>query len=200
MKTEVIMSRKLFNGEVRQKHKTEFLSATDLVKAGNQWRSENGLSNFNLSQWLKSQSTKEFVNSLEAVIGRKAFTNTRGRNGGVWVHPYLFIDLALAISPTLKVEVYTWLNDHLLKYRDDSGESYKRMTKALSDRMNDADKFRRFLIPLAVRIKRKIGVSDWDKATEKQLKEREDLHIQIETVAKYARNPNSAINELLNEV
>ena len=34
MQTEVLMKRQLFDGEVKQKSKTEFLSSTDLVRLG----------------------------------------------------------------------------------------------------------------------------------------------------------------------
>ena len=42
MVTEVIMKRELFGHEISQKSKSEFFSATDLSKAGNEWRRSNG--------------------------------------------------------------------------------------------------------------------------------------------------------------
>ena len=65
MKTAVIMKRELFGCEVEQNSKTEMFSATSLVKAGNVWRVANGMAEFNLSQWLNSLSTKEFITELE---------------------------------------------------------------------------------------------------------------------------------------
>ena len=108
MKTEVIMRRELFGVEVSQKSKSEMLSGTDLVRAGNKWRRSNDLSDFNLSQWLKKQSTIEFVSELEKKYG-KAIVKGRGRTAHTWMHPLLFIDCALAISPKLKIEIS--LND-----------------------------------------------------------------------------------------
>ena len=60
MKTEVIMKRELFGSEISQQSKSGFFSATDLVKVGNKWRYENGLSTFNLSLFLKSKNTYIF--------------------------------------------------------------------------------------------------------------------------------------------
>ena len=53
-----------------------------------------------------------------------------GRGQHLWVHPLLFIDMALWLNPKLKLEVYEWLFDKLLMYRNDSGDSFKRMCGA----------------------------------------------------------------------
>ena len=121
MKTEVIMRRELFGMEVRQKSKSEFFSATDLVRAGNHWRAVNNKPFFNLTAWLKTKSTSEFIAELE-----KEYGSAISKGSKTWVHPFLFIDLALAISPKLKIEAYTWLYDQLLSNRNDSGDSYKK--------------------------------------------------------------------------
>ena len=82
MKTAVIMKRELFGCEVEQNSKTEMFNATSLVKAGNKWRSLNGLSDFNLSQWLKQQNTKEFIAELEKKNGSVLSV---GKNGFISV-------------------------------------------------------------------------------------------------------------------
>ena len=126
MKTNVIMKRELFGSVVSQNTKNNYFSATDLVKAGNKWRAINGLDLFNLKSWLYNKTTKEFIANLEYKYG-KVKINSRGKGSHTWVHPLLFIDIALAISPKLKIEVYEWLFDELIKYRDESGDSYKQM-------------------------------------------------------------------------
>lgn len=65
MKTEVEMKRILFGHEISQKSKSELLSATDLVKAGNAWRISNGFPEFNFYQWRQSNNTREFIVELE---------------------------------------------------------------------------------------------------------------------------------------
>ena len=101
MKTEVVMKRKLFGQEISQKSKSEFFSATDLVRAGNKRRIEHELPPFDLSQWL--QTKKEFINALKDQYGKVLIS---GCGHHTWVHPLLFIDIALAINPQLKIEVY----------------------------------------------------------------------------------------------
>ena len=124
MKTEVLLKRELFGMEITQKSKSEFFSATDLSKVGTKWRRTNKLSDLNLSAYLSQKGTKEFINELEKKTGSKVVIKNRGRGVHTWVHPYLFIDIALAISPVLKIEAYEWLFDSLIKYRNDSGDSY----------------------------------------------------------------------------
>ena len=98
MKTEVIMQRDLFGMPISQKSKTEFFSATDLVKAGNRWRMINGLTPFNEKAWMQNKGTQEFIAELESKFG-KVKISARGRGQHTWIHPLLFIDMALAISP-----------------------------------------------------------------------------------------------------
>jgi hypothetical protein len=98
------MQRELFGHLISQNSKTEFFSATDLVKAGNQWRARQGLDHFNNSEWFRLKSTMEFVAELESKY-TKVKISGKGRGKHTWVHPLLFIDLALAISPKLKIEV-----------------------------------------------------------------------------------------------
>lgn len=178
MKTTVIMKRELFNSVVEQNSTTEMFNATSLVKAGNAWRSENGMSDFNLSQWIKSKSTVEFIEALKQQH-EKVLTVGRGRNSATWVHPLLFIDLALAISPKLKIEVYQWILDELIKYRNDSGDSYKKMTGALYLNMGQKSDFPHYITRVANAIKKTCGVNDWQTATEAQLKQRDKIHEAI---------------------
>ncbi len=91
----------------------------------------NGLKLFNLSMFLKNEKTKDFISMLEEDYGT-VITKGRGRNSSTWVHPFLFIDIALAISPKLKIQAYEWLYDELLKYRNTSGDSYKKMCGAIA--------------------------------------------------------------------
>jgi hypothetical protein len=192
MITEVEMKRELFGVEIRQKSKSEFLSATQLVKAGNKWRVANNMTPFNLSQWMGTRATQDFISELEERHG-KAYIKGRGRNSQTWFHPYLFIDLALAISPTLKIEVYGWLFDHLLKNRNDSGDSYKKMCGVLVVRHRNQRTFQDMIQKLALKIQRYCGVRDWQLATEEQLAMRNKIHEDIALLADVMNNNDEAI-------
>lgn len=175
METEVLMERSLFGGIVHQRSKNEFLSATDLVREGNKWRVSQGLPFFSLANWKSSNQVKEFIHSLESEFG-VVVINSRGRGSHTWVHPFLFIDLALAISPSLKIEVYKWLYDCLLKYRNDSGDSYKRMVGSLYSNSTQRSTFSKYIPNVCKMIQCAVGVSDWQKATESQLEYRDKIH------------------------
>lgn len=192
MITEVEMRRELFGVEILQKSKSEFLSATQLVRAGNKWRREHDMTPFNLSQWMATRTTKDFISELEGRYG-KVYTKGRGRNSQTWFHPFLFIDVALAISPTLKIEVYSWLFDHLLKNRNDSGDSYKLMCGALYVRHKNQRSFQDLIKGLALRIQRYCGVQDWQRATEEQLAKRNRIHEDIALLADVMNNNDEAI-------
>jgi len=178
MTTEVIMKRELFGKEISQKSQSEFFSATDLVNAGNKWRMLNDLSLFNLAMWLKNESTLEFIKELEKQFGPVVIKG-RGRSSATWVHPFLFIDIALAISPTLKIEVYAWLYDHLLKYRNNSVDSYKKMAGALFIKHKNKLEFPKYIMTVASQIKLELKVSDWNSASESELEKRDRVHENI---------------------
>ena len=193
METEVIMKRELFGCEVAQKSKTEYLSATDLVKAGNQWRMMNKMLPFDLSNWYLQKGTKEFIAALEKQFGKVKISG-KGRGHHTWVHPYLFIDIALAINPDLKIEVYKWMFDYLLKYRNDSGDSYKKMAGALYANQSNKQNFPVFIAKTAEKIKTACGVDDWNAATEEQLKLRDKIHDSIYLLTYVLKDNDKAVD------
>ena len=192
MKTQVIMKRPLFGIEISQQSKTEFFSATDMVKAGNIWRKDNGMKPFKLIDWKNTKSNKEFMSELEKKYG-DIYKPARGRGQHTWVHPLLFIDIALSISPKLKIETYEWLFDHLIKNRNDSGNSYKKMCGSLYVRQSNKSTFHKDIQILAKSIKTICNVTDWNSATEEQLKRRDRIHEDISLLSDVLNNNGEAI-------
>lgn len=188
METEVIMSRQLSSCEVRQKSKSGFLCAYDLVAAGNKYRLLHDLPVFNFTAWLNKTETKEFVKALENDLKDKVIIKGKGKGNPTWLHPYLFIDLALAINPSFKVEVYKWLYDSLLKYRNDSGDSYKKMCGALYTTAQNKQAFPSEIKRLADKIKKECNVDDWEHATEQQLELRNKIHDNIALLSDIIQN------------
>lgn len=195
MNTSVLMKRELFGDEINQDSKTEFFSATDLVRAGNKWRVINNLPIFNLNVWFESKSTKEFKESLEKNFGTVKI-NSKGKNQHTWVHPFLFIDIALAINPELKIEVYSWIYDSLIRYRNDSGDSHKMMTGSIFNNINNKSEIKNCLIKTANKIRIACGIekeSDWQHATEQQLKKRDEIHKTISRFCDIIPDVNEAV-------
>lgn len=179
MVTEVIMQRNLLGGTVSQKSKSEFFSATELEKLGNKYRILNDMPLFNMNSYFNNGSTKEFITEIENKYQCKARIASRGKNQHTWVHPLIFIDMALNISPKLKLEVYEWITDYLLKYRNDSGDSYRDMSASVFKVITNKSTFTETIKDIACQIKLQCNVSDWQKATETQLKERDNIHRAI---------------------
>lgn len=192
LNTEVVMCRELLGGTVRQKSKSEFLSASDLSKIGNEWRIKSGKPLFSIHEYFRNKSNIEFMEELSNRFGEIKISN-RGRNGEVWVHPYLFIDMALAISPTLKVSAYSWIHDHLLSYRNDSGDSYKKMCGGLYAIASNKSLFQRNIVDTCKKIREACGVSDWNSATESQLKMRDKIHEYIFVLTDVVNNYDLAV-------
>ena len=199
METAVIMKRELFGYDISQNSKTEMFSATDLVKAGNSWRASQGLALFEMSAWFSQVGTKDFIEELERRYGVVKISG-RGRGSHTWVHPLLFIDMALAISPTLKVETYQWLLDNLIKFRNDSGDSYKLMCAALFTRHTNHKNFPELIASVADKIKNVCGVSDWQRATESQLKMRDNIHTGIIWLSNAMTNTDAIVNMAIAQV
>lgn len=186
MESKVILQRELLGGIIRQDSKSCYFSANDLVEVGSAWRRANGMSNFSLASFLQQKGTKEFIQFLEQEEGCKAIIASRGRNGTTWVHPYLFIEIALALSPELKVKTYKWLYDELVKYRNNSGDSFKKMCGAIQIRIANQKDLVSEIKSVCFRIRKECGVNEnmsdkeaWNKATEKQLELRDKIHEYI---------------------
>jgi hypothetical protein len=187
------MKRELFGKEISQKSQSEYFSATDLMRAGNSWRIVNGFQPIDMSKWFMQTGVKEFMSELEKEVGQKVKISARGRGQHTWVHPFLFIDMALAINPKLKIEVYGWLYDELLKHRNSSGDSYKKMTGALFINTRRKDNFTRYIQDVARNIKHECDVIDWNKATDLQLKTRDKMHENIALLCDVLKNNEDAV-------
>jgi hypothetical protein len=192
MKTEVYLERKLLNGIIRQSNITEFFSINDLLLIGNKWRISNDMKLFNYDSWYNSSATQEFLTELKSQFG-EVIKSKRGKTGERWAHPFVIIDIALNIDPKLKVEMYKWLYDELLKYRNNSGDSYKKMCGALYENCNNKSNFHRGVTITAKLIQDACNVKDWQSANEQQLKLRDKIHENIALLCDVLRDNNQAI-------
>lgn len=198
MITNVFMQRKLFNGIVRQRSDNGFFSLTDLEKVGNAYRLSNGMSSLKLAQYLNKEETKEFVSEVENRYSVAKIAQ-RGRYSGTWAHPLVFIDMALYMHPKLKLEVYEWIRDELVKYRNDSGDSYKNMCGAILSRMRNTRNFREYISKVAIVIKIACKAKTWETSTEEQLKLRDKIQDLITAFTKVLKDPNECLKLAIKE-
>lgn len=199
MVTEVIMKRDLLGGQVSQKSKSEYFSATDLERLGNKYRIINDMSLFNMNSYFNNESTKEFINEIELKYQCKARIASKSKKDHTWIHPLLFIDMALNISPKLKLEVYEWITDYLLKYRNDSGDSYRDMSSAVFKVLSNKSTFKDNIRDIANEIRLKCKVTDWQQATQEQLKMRDNIHRAIRLYSNVLKDLPTIIRLSLNE-
>lgn len=192
MKTQVIMKRPFMGSEISQQSNTSMFSATDLVRVINTKRRELGRPNFNITAYLSRKSTVEFIEELQK-NNDKVIIKSRGKGHHTWVHPLLFLDIALLVDPKLKVEVYQWLYDELIKSRNNSGDSYKKMCGYLYDNHGNKHEFPVYIMQVAKHIRRTLNVDDWNTASEEQLKLRDKIHENIALLTTALRDNNQAV-------
>lgn len=75
-----------------------FLSGTELVKIGNKFRVKNGKPQMSILGWMTRDSTKMLIDDLVRRFVKHPVVKVARCH--TWVHPVLFIDLALMIEPT----------------------------------------------------------------------------------------------------
>ncbi|MGM1056494.1 MAG: KilA-N domain-containing protein [Bacteroidota bacterium] len=193
MKPE-ILSRPFLGYFVEQQSKSGLFNATDLGRIANNKRAELGLPDFDLQGFLKKDDTMEFVEELQKTTETVLSTEILDGNPIIWVHPYLFIDIALSISPKLKVEVYSWLLAEIVRSKNDAGENYKKMTAALSVRINDPREFTKYIERVANSIKKSCGVDDWKKANQNQLMLRDKIYENISLLCSVLENTDECVS------
>ena len=197
VKTEVIMQRELIGEKVRQKHLTGFFSLSDLEKIGNRYRLDKGLQVKKATDYFRTPANKEFIEALKKEYP-KIESGGRGRGKEKWIHPFLFIDIALWYNPELKVQVYEWVYDNLTLFRDNSGESFKKMAKALGENCNIRGQYGTVLPRVATLIYKAVGVDGkdkWETATTEQLKLRNKIQDTITTLTYVIKNADEAVSK-----
>jgi hypothetical protein len=106
-----------------------YFNATKLVE---KWNSEKGEKK-QLGNYMKTQSTNDYIEQLKKEGIEKPIIAGRGNNenSGTWVHPKVFVDLAMWVSVEFKSKVIDYVIDGLIKSRHDAGDYYNEMTKAI---------------------------------------------------------------------
>ena len=138
MKTSVNVIRKLNDFEVVQRTKDSMFNATSLL---NQWNGNSGQKK-QMIHYTENSSTQEFLKALMIDENSKernsVLIQSRGKNGGTWMHPYLFIDFAMWLNPSFKLQVIKFVYDQLIEDRKLSGDHYNKLCSLLA-RFQDTD-------------------------------------------------------------
>ncbi len=129
MKTNVVMIRKMGVFDVYQRTEDGMFNATSLLS---QWNKSKGLSRGKeVNDFLKIDKTKDFISEVEFRENyntNKIVLSKKGKNGGTWLHPLVFIDFAMWLNPSFKYDVMKFVYDELIKERKDAGDGYLKLS------------------------------------------------------------------------
>ena len=195
------MIRTLSGLNIRQNHKTGMFNANDLHKVGNSDRKIKK----QMAQYFLLDSTADLIDELcllDNVEESNIKITKRGKEGGTWVSPELFVDMAMWYSPKLKAVILRWVVDGLLNARDNSGESYKAMTQAISLNFNPQDRviiFKRIANQISCACKVGVNKDKWQTATQEQLELRDKIQNTIATIAEFCDSPSDCTSRAINK-
>jgi len=144
-----IIANSIYNkSSIRQRTKDGYFNATDLIKLyTNVTGSRKDIANF-----IALKSTDEFSSVISAnetdtgiLVSNENQSITKsvievkkgGKDQGTWMHPYMFIDFAMWLSPEFKYNTIKWVHDSLIKNRIESGDNYTAMCASLNRRYRE---------------------------------------------------------------
>lgn len=110
-----------------QRTKDGYFDATLLIDVWNMKQKNKK----QLARYKVNQSTKEFILELKKEGIDKPIITGRGKGGGTWMHPKLFIDFAMWVSTEYKSKVIDYVLDGLIFNRNEAGDYYKEMSAAI---------------------------------------------------------------------
>lgn len=184
MKTSVVMNREMGGISIHQRTKDGMFNATSFIKQWNKVNDNFGRKGKRIDDFLRLDSTTSFIDALRDDFDNaedsrylQPYLSTRGKNGGTWMHPYLFIDFAMWVNPKFKVQVIKFVYDELIKYRHNAGDNYKLLSE--SGVKLKGYNFSEVATALNWIVFNKKGKELRQNATQEQLKELSDLQTKL---------------------
>lgn len=160
MKTNVVMKsndRHLFGSLIRQETKTGFLNLSDLQDCFDGIRISKGWTNKHIPELISRRENVEriyyilvkqnvitvdlstFIEQIEtkgvATVLKSygAYRTTGARQTKTtWVNPYIWILIALELSPEFYATAITWITDKLILNRIEAGNFYVDLSRAIA--------------------------------------------------------------------
>lgn len=133
MKTNQILTRTMGSFIVSQRTSDGMFNGTELLK---QWNDSGLGSKKEISDYFRLNQTEGYLKALlleeDFKDGNSPYLKSRGKYGGTWMHPLLFIDFAMWLNPTFKVKVLKFVYDQLILFRNEAGDNYQELTKQIA--------------------------------------------------------------------
>ena len=171
MRTNQLLSIDIKGELVRAHHKTGEIDVNDLLKIGNKLRVMDGKTPILMPQLKRNAELKKFIQAVEAEVKAGEYhyyeVNTpllRAIGRGNKATTLAFLPIALKIAAIMhtpfEATLYRiFIEGHLLKLRDDGGNNFKRLNKAIDDYLperEDKSSNRGCYIHSAKRLRKKI--------------------------------------------
>lgn len=106
--------------------------ATSLLR---QWNESTGEKK-EITKFFENTNTKEFISALmeeeNLNTQNSAYLKVRGKHGGTWMHPILFVKFAMWLNPRFEVKVIKFVYDQMIAYRNEAGDAYRELSSAVS--------------------------------------------------------------------
>lgn len=175
---------------IKEINNNEIICLTSIIKIAQ----ENGFNSpFNLSQWLKQKSTIELINKCENDYGF-GVSIIRGRFGSVKAHKIIAIDMIANYSHDFKEKLYPNIDIFNSVKKNTTSESLlNKVVGSLFLNCKNKSKFAEELEIIMIKIKDHCGVTDWQTATEEQLKKRDKIHDAIVLLVGVVRSNDEAV-------
>lgn len=131
MANYIIMTREMGEFQIRQRVSDGFFDATGLL---NQW---NELSKMQkqMIHFTENKATESFIEEIQKQENlhkrNSVLIQSRGKNGGTWMHPLLFVDFAMWLNPTFKYHVLKFVTDNLIQLRIQAKDGYNEFIEAI---------------------------------------------------------------------
>lgn len=182
MKTNQIMSVNVFEGVLHIEHLTGFGSLTDVFTIGNQSRVSTGKKPAQLTAFLNSERTKEYLEAAKQTWGIDdlVYVKGKGNTKTTMAHISVLIYAAEYLSSTFHAEIIkTFVQDRILEYRDESGDEYSVLNHFidlyLPGREGKSNKGIYVNVAKAIKVKVNPDGDSWNTATAKQLRKRYEV-------------------------
>lgn len=166
--------REIFGKAISVLTDNGFVCITEAMEALSAHRVENGLAPKKLNDILKTDSFQEKCSEVIKEMSNRGLWKPNGISlqdseitlkklnqmrlacrrgkgpGQKWfLDPYLFVAVALEMSPKLYAKVIMWVKDGLIEMRSEAGKAYSEMSSRLFSIVDDKDNFPDYISKVA---------------------------------------------------
>lgn len=179
------MTRPMGQFEVLQRTSDGYFNATKLIE---QWNKSGNEKRY-LDNFWKGHHLVELMSEIaENELGVKSVDFTELKNmlaktkrgkyeSGTWVHPILFVKLAMYLNPRFEYQVIRFVYDELIKFRHLAGDNYNVLTTAIA-KLPDCD-YRTTAKAMQWIVFNRTGKNLRQQATQKELAEISDIENKL---------------------